>query len=473
VKSRSLILACGIALWSGASSSAEWTVSKGVSTKLTFTDNSKLSESGGDSSVVGSVTPRISFVGKGARAKVNFAGAVKIDGRGKGSSSINPRVQAKGNTELVENLFFVDGTLRVSQTLINPFLAGSTDSENDSDNVTTTYGYSISPYVKKRLKDYADFQARYTYDQVYHTESDSGEGGSQRFNLSLNSGRKFPKLSWGVEGDIRRNENDNSSNSDFKSADARLGYKFNRSWRATISAGREWNDFDTVQSEDDGTRWDFHAIWTPNPRNSVDFGYGRRFFGSTPSLAFTHRSRRSSFKVGYSRTLTDFRAVFLEQRLFTFTDSVTGAPLIDPATGQPITVLFGVPTLGDSTLVYEHLDASYTLQGKRSTLTIGADQSKQIYQDILDGEQKFLGVRVALDRTLDEKTSAHANVRWQHSEAVSGEEADIATLGVGVSRKLGPRTNLRLDYQRTERDSDVADDSFDENKVMLSLDFDL
>jgi uncharacterized protein (PEP-CTERM system associated) len=462
-----------MALWSGVSSAAEWTVTKGVSAKLTFTDNSKLSESDEKSRVVASVTPKISFAGKGARARVNFAGAVKIDDRGMGSSSINPRVQANGNTELVEDLFYIDGKIRVTQTLINPFLTGGTDTENDTDNVTTTYGYSISPYVKKRLKDYANFYARYTYDQVYHTDSDNGEGGSQKFSLSLNSGRKFPKLSWGVEGDIRRNDNDNSSNSDFKSADASLGYKFNRSWRATISAGREWNDFDTVQSEDDGTRWDFHAIWTPNPRNSVDIGYGRRFFGSTPSLSFTHRSRRSSFKVAYSRTLTDFRAVFLEQQLFTFTNPITGAPLIDPTTGQPITALYGVPTLGDSTLVYEMLNASYTLQGKRSTLTVSADHSKQIYQDILDGEQKFMGVSVAFDRTLDKKTSANANLRWQHSEAISGEEADIATLGVGLKHKLGPRTDLRLEYQRAERDSDVADDGYDENKVMVSLDFDL
>jgi uncharacterized protein (PEP-CTERM system associated) len=454
------------------SSAAEWTVSKGATAKLTFTDNSKLSESGEDSKVITSISPRISFAGKGARANVKFTGSLQIDDRGEGSNSFNPRISSEADAELVEELLFVDATFKASQFAINPFQSSGVETGNDTGNTTTSYSYSISPYVKKRLKGYADFLARYTYDEVIHVDDSVGDSAAQTVNMSLDSGKKFSRFSWGLDGEAKKVHAKESDDSDYKSADASLGYKFNRTWRVNASAGREWNDFTTVQSEDDGTRWDFHAIWTPSPRTSLDIGYGERFFGSTPSLDFTHRSRRSTIKLGYSRVLTDNRSLIQAQVL----RDPFGNIITDPSavTNYPFVYIDNLTIINDSVLVDERLDASYTLKGKRSTLRVTADHSKQIYQDLLfDGGQKLMGVKAFFNRTLDEKTNANTDISWRRSESFLGEEADTISFGVGLKRELGSKTNLSLNYRHTDRDSDLAGDSYDENRVTVALDIEL
>jgi hypothetical protein len=449
---------------SGNSSAAEWTVSKGAKAEVTLTDNVELSEDDEQSEITTSITPRIAFAGKGARANVKFSGAVKINDSSRGAGTFNPRIQANADSELIKQLLYIDGSFKASQNALNPFTSGGGDTENESDNVTTTYSYSISPYVKRRLKDFATFLARYTYDEVIHTNDDAANSAGQSVNVSLDSGPMFSRVSWGLGGQVRKVDNDDGDNSEFKSADANLGYRFNRAWRVNASAGKEWNDFTTVKSDNDGTRWDFHAIWTPSPRTSLDIGYGERFFGGTPSLDFTHRSRRSTIKLGYSRELTDARTLILQEQLFIETD---------PITNQPILVARDIPVLGDSVLVNERFDGSYTLQGKRSKLRISADHSTQIYQDAVTDGSKLMGLSVNFDRTLDGKTSANAGIRWRHSEQSSGEEADTGSIDVGLTRKLGPKTNVKLSLRHTERDSDVADDSYDENRVTVALDIDL
>jgi uncharacterized protein (PEP-CTERM system associated) len=472
VKNRSLILMCGIALLPGISSAAEWTVSKGVSANLTFTDNSNLSEGGKESDVIVSVTPNISFTGKGGRANVKFAGSLQVDDRGQGEDSINPRIQADADAELVRNLVFIDANARASQNALNPFTSGSSDTASDSENVTTTYSYSISPYVKSRLKGYANFEARYTWDQMFHTAETAGDSSAQAVALSLDSGNKFRSFTWGLQGDYKKVDAE-SSDSDFKSADVNLGYKFSRKWQVRASAGEEWNDFTSARSETDGVRWDFGIIWTPSRRTSLDIGYGERFFGSTPSLDFSHRSRRSTFKAGYSRELTDARTLIMEQELYILVDDVTGLPIVDPVTGYPVIISRDVAVINDTTLVNERFDASYTLKGKRSTLNIRADHSEQIYQDATGDGSKLMGISVGVDRQLDGKTSANTDVSWRRSESTAGEQADTASLQVGLSRELGPKTHLNVNYRYTERDSETTGDSYDENRVTVGLDIDL
>jgi uncharacterized protein (PEP-CTERM system associated) len=171
--------------------------------------------------------------------------------------------------------------------------------------------------------------------------------------------------------------------------------------------------------------------------------------------------------------LTDFRTLFLEEQLFTLVDPITGDPILDPVTGQPTQVALDMAVVGDSTLVNERLDASYYLQGKRSTLKVSVDHSKQIYQDIPNGDQTLMGLKVAFDRTLDGKTSANAEVGWRRSETSTDLESDTTYVQVGMKRELGPKTDLRLNYRHSDRDSDATGDSYDENRVTVALDIDL
>jgi len=463
-----LITLCGAGVFPGVGVAAAWTLSKGATFSTTYTDNSRLEDSGKESDFIATINPHVALKGSGARANVDFVGSFQIDSRSEGSDSLNPRLRLDADAELMRNLFFVDAHATATQNAIDPYARGGNDTLSRTDNVTTTYNYNISPYLVSRVKRYANIEARYTFDRVIHDSDQANNSNSQSALLSINSGPRFSKISWGVVGNYRETDYKDRSNSQLRSTDLSLGYRFNRAWMASASVGKEWNSFASTRSDDDGTRLDFRVKWTPSPRTTLDVGFGDRFFGSTPSLDFSHRRKKSVIKVSYSREVMDSRTLVARQDVYPINDLF--GYVIDPITGDPAIVPRNLATLDDSTFVDERLNASFEVKGKRTTVTFKGDHSKQIYQDS-QRDSKLYGFGVALKRKLSGTTDANIGVNWRGDDRGDGDEADTLTLTTGLSHKLGSKSSISVNYSHTERDSDRIDDDYEENRVIVSLDF--
>ncbi|MET0012461.1 MAG: TIGR03016 family PEP-CTERM system-associated outer membrane protein [Sedimenticola sp.] len=443
---------------------AEWTQTVGLNTSVVYTDNTSLSENQEDDEMSLLISPSVSIKGDGARVNLDLAASLQLDSRGKGSDSTNPRLRANADAELVEDLFFVDLESTITQNAIDPYSPVGSDALNDTGNVTTTYTYGLSPYLVGRFKGYANLLARYSYDEVSYSKNNLDSSIRHDFSLRLNSGPHFGHFSWGISANHNETEYDNNNSTEFRTANIDVGYQVNRAWKITASVGREWNEYTSIQSETEGDRWDLGVVWTPSPRTSLDFRVGNRFFGETAALNLTHKSKRSVLTASFSQDLTDRRSL-RDDDIFRSTDVFGYA--IDPITGE----IFPVGTLAainDSTFVNKRFDASYTLQGRRTSLTIKANHSQQTYQDsTTDSEQSSIGFSAT--RSLSGKLNANADLTLRTQSQNSGNDADTVSIGVGVDHKLGQNSSFGLKYGFSDRDSDQSGASYTENRITASL----
>mgnify|MGYP003385248387 CR=1 FL=1 len=447
--------------------STQWRVNSGVSVSERYSDNENLSATDKKSKFVTVVSPDISLSGSGGgRIDYDVLAAITHHESSDGEDSTNPRLNGNATAELIDQIFFFDLSSTINQNRVDPFGATGDDdvSRSRSDNVTTTYSYTLSPYLVGRINSFADMELRYSYDEQWNSDSELSDSSRQAIVFNLNSGRDFSIFDWGLVGnysktDIDDSDNGQSNDDELKSADIRLGYRVNRKLRLRGSVGREWNDFDSVRSDIDGKRWDFGATWTPNKRTTVDIGYGERFFGGTPTVDISYRRKKSVFTASYAKELTDARSL-RSQNTF-FDEDAFGNP-IDPITGDPI---FVSPDEGQ--IVDERISFSWSRQGKRTTLTWSGDHSIQEPQSSRE-DVVFISSSLALSRRLTSKLSFDTSVDWENQENELDEEFETWRFNMGLSRPIGSKSNLSLRYTYTDRDSDLPSDGYEENRVILN-----
>jgi len=454
---------------SAAATAGDWRFEKGINASAVYTDNVNLVSSGKESDLSALLTPHFSLHGKGGRANVDITGALEFNSQGGSTDSLNPRLQADANAELVERVAFIDLNATATQNVIDPLAVSGTDNLSNRGNKTTTYSYRISPYLKSRFGGVADTELRYTYNGINHSEGAVGDTSSEAVNLSIDSGSDFSRISWGLDASHRTLDNDQGEVSELSALDLRLGYRINRRWQINGSVGSESNEFASTRSSNDGSRWDIGALWTPNPRTSLDFGIGERFFGSTKRLSFSHKSRRSVLTATYTQDLTDVTTLLSEQAVFLLVDAF-GNPILDPVTGDPLLLVTDLPTLNTSTFVDDRLALSYTLQGRRSTLTLNGNVSEQTYQDS-SREVSSVGLGATFSRDLSGRLSGDVGLNWnQWDESGTGSrETESWRLNAGINQQLGKKTNLRFNYSYTDYESNQSGQSYDENKLSLTL----
>ena len=430
---------------------AKWDVSKSVSLNEVYTDNLRLANSGKESDFITQVTPSISVNGKGARASVNFSGSLRYDTGGRSSGSVTPNLRGKANTELVRDHFFVDATASITQNAIDPYGDIAVDNINKTGNVTTIYQFSVSPYYKIRIEDVGDLNVRYRYTDTSHSEGAASGSGKSQFTADFNAASKSSKFTWGFNTNASSSSNSGGSNSNFGSANFTWGYQVNRRWQVNGSVGRDSNDYQSTRSSISGFSWTLNTNWTPNPRTSLRIGYGGRYFGSTPTLDFSYKSRRSTIKLGYSRTVTD-------------ANTQLDALAIDPVTGQ----IYPVAVLTNDVYVDERFTGSYSLQGRRTTLTLSGTQSKQIYENSPKASE-LTKLGLSLSRSLSGKVSANAGVNWYQQDKAATASAQTWQGNIGLTVKLGRKTSMNVGYSYNKRDDDVPANSYEENRANIGL----
>jgi len=209
---------------------AQWRVNSGVGVSERYSDNDNLSATDKKSKFVTVVSPDISLSGSGG-GKIDYdvLAAITHNESSDGEDSTNPGLSANANVELIDQIFFFDVGSVINQNRVDPFRSSGDDdvSRSRSDNVTTTYSYTLSPYLVGRINSFADMELRYSYDEQWNSESDVSDSSRQAVSFNLNSGRDFAIFDWGLVGNYSKTDADDSdsgqSNDDeLKSADLRL-----------------------------------------------------------------------------------------------------------------------------------------------------------------------------------------------------------------------------------------------------------
>lgn len=454
---------------------AQWTTSAGVAPAVTYTDNVCQASDNEQGEWIALVTPDVSIAADGQRANMNLTAAVEINSltddrieelgcnpQGFGDrQQFSPSMNASADAILVQNWFYFDASARVSQNAVSPFVAGGGDL-NTNGNTNTTTNYTLSPYVTHRFKNVADLQLRYTWDEQFNTSDAVRDSTEEAVALTFASDPAAASFFWGVQADYSEVKYGNgvlnvrdAQPSELTSAQLNLGYQLSRKWQINGFYGQEENDFVSLSDEIDGEFWDVGLRWTPNARTVVEAGSGNRFYGNSPRFSITHEYKHSNFNASYVRTLTYDRNI-------RSLDSGIAAPT----------------TISTSPMLDDRFTLGYAYNWRRATLNVNGNYSEQKRTDTLS-EQTFKSVSVSLNRSLSRQFSVNGSVGWSEGEPTGGRVGvtsayEIWQGTVGVQRTINGNTNLSLDYQFTDRQSDQSggfNSTYTENRITLSIQF--
>lgn len=471
---------------------AQWSINSSISPEVEYTDNVCLSDNNKRSQAIALVSSNLRIAAKGRRASFDVGGSVqvsnlsdsKLDDLGCSSTGTGnrqqalPRLNAKANTELLENWLYIDMSANVDQNQVDPFRSGGGDSLNRTGNTNTFTRLSVSPYVSHRFEDFATLNFRYTKDDETNSEETAvADSAKESAVFSINSNEGAAALSWGLQADYSEVEYEETDalaaqSNELSSAQINLGYQFNRYWQINGFYGEEDNDFVSLSDENDGEFWDVGFRWTPNSRTTIDLGSGERFFGTTPRAAISHSYRRSTFTADYSRGVVNDRDI----RSFGGVRSQAGDPLrpLDPVTGLPLDVGGNQASLTTSPIIDERFSLGYTYQFRRARLSLNASHSEQTRTED-EVEQTFQRYSISVSRNLSRVLSLNGALRYSKNEGSSGESSfgsgDNETLSanLGVTKPINTNMDLSFNYRYTSRQADTSFNEYDENSVTLTL----
>lgn len=467
----------------------DWRLERSVGAAATLTDNANQSATDPENSLILSVTPSFTLRSEGSR-RVQATLQYGLTGVGRfgddQSTDIYHNLNALGKAELVKDFLFIDGSARISQEVIS-LLGSPADAEVNDSNRATVGTYTISPYIQQRIGTFAHAQARYTHSGAIFENDVASNAVSNAFNASLNSGTRFTDLSWGLNYSIRdvNNRDENVSDSTFERVTASLGYALNRKFRVFGTVGQEWNDFLSA-SETDGTSWSVGAGWAPTRRTSLEASVGERFSGNTYSMTARHRTRATNWHLTYAEDISDI-SQFLGTTgtMYDYLCLIDGEPkLFDdwpfsfpPAPTNCVSfnakpgLLFD---LRNGVFISKTLRAGVSWGKGKLNYSLNAFDTRRDYQ-LLDSEDRSSGVIGSVNYRYAPKTNVIGSVGLTRNEvpaALSGttdREDDLLTLSLGVNHQFATDLSGALTFRHIQRDSNVADADYEENRLTASV----
>jgi uncharacterized protein (PEP-CTERM system associated) len=498
-------------LWAGGAFAVNWNADASIAPSLAYTDNVCLSKENkqGDWTAVGILTPAGSISHQSRKTKVNARGSVQINTLTDGELRDNgctgddlgdrqkffPSITAAGSTVVIDQWVTVDATLRADQNEVTSALPGSGDDLNRNGNTNTFYRYSISPVLKRRLKNKAFYTLRYSFDDQINTADAVSDSSRHAVVTSLANGNES-RVSWDLSGRYSRVEyNDDIINqntgaiiprqdTELKSAGLSMGYQLDRRWQVNGRYGWEWNDFETYNNADTGGgAWDLGVRWTPSSRTSVEAGSGDRFFGSTPRLNITHQRKRSLFRASYRKAITFQRDINTVGNGFLNGDTIEDQ-LIN-GIDQEEQIINGVQTnssiFSNGPILDERASLGYTYSGRRATTNVFGSYSQQTRAE--DGaEGAFKDFTVSFSPKVSRTYTVTGSVTWDEDDPLGYRgvptlqdfsESQTWYYLVQVGRPLNNRMSVSLNYQYTDRQSDDSFNEYQENRVIATLNISL
>src|SRR5437899_8385789 len=158
---------------------------------------------------------------------------------GADNNKVEPSANLLGTWELADRLFFVDGSIIVSQQYLTPFGARSDSLANATNNRYTSQVYRVSPYVKSDVgRDYS-YQLR---DDNIWSKGTNVVNGSYTNELSGSFRRDPRPFGWAVEIDRSDTKFQSQDQQLLELARLRGLYQVDPQVQLSASGGYEHND---------------------------------------------------------------------------------------------------------------------------------------------------------------------------------------------------------------------------------------
>jgi uncharacterized protein (PEP-CTERM system associated) len=462
-----------------------------------YTDNSGLKPEGQtESDFFWRVSPGLSLQAKGSRWNGALSYAYQYekhqkDDRGSGSQFLSARF----DSEVIDNLFYLNADAAISQVRSNLSAPVGFDSQNSDD----VLSWRVMPAINRQFANSSRGGAGL---DVYGVKGSGGNTGSdgygERIYATYSTGGMFDSARFDLSA------NDDRYYYDYPRANAIRDYTLNQSMsaRATLLVSRKLTPFasygyenvedDTLRRQPSETFWNAGFFWIPSVRTRLDASFGKRFFGDTRNISFTHRARRTNWLLSYVQDLrtgeSDVQNPF-SVGMFNQLNAALAQQFPDAATRASVvrSVMDSMGLPPTSILVTRnYVDRNLTANVSYST--VKSVFMLNLYARDSDASEVSLPVPPSLtpQGLGDRLKQAGASVNWNYR---LGTKVGLSTM-VGFSRESYPDvdeeddnffTRLGADYQisrhlsarselrRIQRGSTDPTREYIENSVLLSL----
>ena len=475
-----------------------WNLTPTLNTSARLTDNVNQSATDAQNALILTVTPGFSLVSKGSR-KVQATLAYGLTGVARfgdeNSTDLNHNLSAVGKAELIEDFLYMDGSAHISQELIS-LLGSPADADTNSSNRATVGSYMLSPYLQKRIGNFATAQARVTHSGALFGDNAASNINANALTASLNSGTRFNDFSWAVNYSLRQAEYGSngatpSSSSTFETTSAMLGYALTRKFRVFGTVGRDSNDFINA-SESNGNFYTAGFGWSPTKRTSLEASAGKRFLGNTYALSLLHRSHYSNWNVRYSENVSDISQQYLTRRTLvsewlcegsgggsasTAVVAVGDTPPLDQGNCTLNRSLSGIYLgMTHGVFIIKSLTSGVSWSKGKIGVGLSAFDTRRNYLLLTNVEDQTRGVTATANYRLTPNTRINTTLGFTNNQipaALSGLPIDrddnLYTTSIGLDHRFDSKVSGALTLRHQQRDSNDPAANFDENSISASL----
>lgn len=488
-----LALACAGLIQGGVAHAQVFDLQPSLETRMTFSDNIRASASDKQSGWVAEVSPGLGggITREGGRVQGRF----NMSARNLGYSSDDGwqgaalSLQAAGQVEAIEDLFFIEADAAVRRSNLSLFSGRSSDDFLNADRRDETRSVSLAPRLEFALGGFADARLRYRQDWLSGGSDALQAQRRGEWSADLIGARVFGPLGWGLNYRRADTVYRGGDINDVREASLRgtVFYTVTPLLRLRAIVGRERNDFGAGRKQSDsivGAGFD----WTPTPRTTLGGYIEDRFFGNGYDLSLNHRMARSTLQLAFGRDVSSsvqsFGSVFSDPFFAILFDNpgfVEQFPdaLEREAVIRSILGLTGDNFVSNAYFVDRRARAAYTINGMRNSVSFAytqSDRSRVSGVTGLRGDDLFRdsdnvrnrSLSASFSHNLTPHSSLNASVARSIAERSGGlsDRTRRLTTSLGYTTRLGHRTVAGLSY-RHQKSSGAED--FTENVISANM----
>ncbi len=451
------------------------TIAPRVSVTQTLTDNIRLTNLGKQSEQITEISPGIRIGLDGARLKGYFDYSLIEAVYAQNSSPRNSQnsLNTFGTFEAIDRWVYLDFGGTISQQTISAFAPQSIDNVSINANQSEVSSYRLSPYVRGRLGQMADYEARYSR-AVTRSDSATVSGVTVVDGaIKINGGTAFRNLGWSADATRQNVDYSLGRPTEVDSLSLGLSYAVTPQLNVFANAGRETNNYFSLDKQRYGTSG-FGVNWLPSEATKIRASWSHLSFGEAHKVSFEHRTARTAWKFTDSKDMTatpsqtgsvSLGAIY--DLLYAQFETIEPNPalraqLVDAylqANGLNSTASVTSGFLTSAMSLQRRQDLSFALLGVRDTITFVATRSETTRLDTLSTgfddlstssliRQRGFSVNYAHRLTPDYSLGILAS-QQKTSGSLNVQDTTLRSLIINVAVRVGKQSSASLGARRT------------------------
>lgn len=447
-----------------------------VSVTETLTNNVQLTSVNPRSDLVTEVTPGIRVNSQGARLKgyLDYSVDKIMYAQSSASNQYQRALNTAGTLEAIDNWAYIDFNGSISRQAISPFGTPSISNTAINTNQTEVSSYQISPYVRGRLGDVANYEARYSRAITRSYAGPFSDVNSTNGTAKISGNTAISGLGWSADASQQNIDYSNSLPAEADRFTVGPSYAITPQLHVSANAGRELNNYTTPDKQSYSTSG-VAVNWTPSPTTTLSASRELRSFGETHNVNLEHRTGRTVWKFTDTKdilqaqgqtgvaNLGSIYGLLYSQFASIEPDPTARAQLVNAflqANGLNPNATAVSNFLTSAVSLQRQQELSFALLGVRDTITFAATKLESSGLNAASTAANNLnnplffnqfGFSVNYAHRLTPDYSLGVMASQQHTSALgqsNSQDGRLRSLNLNVSGKVGKQSTASIGFRR-------------------------